>query len=130
MSMSPLLGWGACARDKNTSARLCAKRQGGLCVRGGVFVGHYGIIMMTRDTSISGVICSHQILLASSPGHSQILTRICGESRFFSPQLQDKLWEWPGDDIPTNTHKYKNQTLTKTRWKVECIIERLSKSLK
>ena len=28
--MSLLLGWGAYARDKNTSTRLCAKRQGGL----------------------------------------------------------------------------------------------------
>ena len=31
--------------------------------------------------------------LASSPGHSQILSR----SRF-SPQLRDKIWEWPGDE--------------------------------
>ena len=27
--MSLLLGWGAYARDKNTSARLCAKKAGG-----------------------------------------------------------------------------------------------------
>ena len=42
--MSLLLGWGAYARDKNTSARLCAKKAGGggLCVRGDVFAGHYG----------------------------------------------------------------------------------------
>ena len=39
---------GAYARDKNTSARLCAKNAGGggggggLCARGGVFAGHYG----------------------------------------------------------------------------------------
>ena len=37
MSMSLLLGWGAYARDKNTSARLCAKKGGGagggLCAR-------------------------------------------------------------------------------------------------
>ena len=32
---------GAYARDKNTSARLCSKNAGGLCTRGGVFVGHY-----------------------------------------------------------------------------------------
>ena len=31
--------------------------------------------------------------LASSPGHSQILSR----SRF-SPRLRDKIWEWPGDE--------------------------------
>ena len=47
MSMSLLLGWGAYVRDKNTSARLCAKKAGGggggLCARGGVFAGHYGI---------------------------------------------------------------------------------------
>ena len=29
MSMSLLLGWGAYARDKNTSARLCTKMAGG-----------------------------------------------------------------------------------------------------
>ena len=38
MSMSLLLGWGAYVRDKNTSARLCAKNAGG----GGAFAGHYG----------------------------------------------------------------------------------------
>ena len=45
--MSLLLGWGAYARDKNTSARLCAKKAGGggggAYARGGVFAGHYGI---------------------------------------------------------------------------------------
>ena len=33
------MGWGAYARDKNTSARVCAKNAGE-----GVFVGHYGTI--------------------------------------------------------------------------------------
>ena len=43
--MSLLLGWGAYVRDKNTSARLCAKKAGGLMFDGGgVFAGHYGII--------------------------------------------------------------------------------------
>ena len=43
MSMSLLLGGGAYARDKNTSARLCAKKVGGAYARGeGVFAGHYG----------------------------------------------------------------------------------------
>ena len=46
MSMSLLLGWGAYARDKNTSARLCAKKRrgagGGLMREGGLFAGHYG----------------------------------------------------------------------------------------
>ena len=45
---------GACARDKNTLARLCAKKAGGggggggggLCARGGVFAGHYGNSIM------------------------------------------------------------------------------------
>ena len=32
---------GAYARDKNTSARLCAKMQGG-----GIFAGHYGTMAM------------------------------------------------------------------------------------
>ena len=36
-------GGGAYARDKNTSARLCAKNEGGLCAMGGIFAGHYGI---------------------------------------------------------------------------------------
>ena len=32
------------ARDKNTSAELCAKNAGGgLCAREGVFAGHYSI---------------------------------------------------------------------------------------
>ena len=35
MSMSLLLGWGAYARDKNTSARLCAKKVGGGLMRNG-----------------------------------------------------------------------------------------------
>ena len=33
--MSLLLGWGAYARDKNTSARLCAKNAGGVMREGG-----------------------------------------------------------------------------------------------
>ena len=40
---------GAYARDKNTSAGLCAKNAGGgggLCARGGVFAGHYGILIV------------------------------------------------------------------------------------
>ena len=36
---------GGYARDKNTSARLCAKNAGGAYARGvGVFAGHYGIL--------------------------------------------------------------------------------------
>ena len=31
-------------------------------------------------------------------GHSQILSRSCGEPEF-SLQLQDKVWEWPGDKV-------------------------------
>ena len=38
---------GAYARNKNTSAGLRAKNAGGgLCARGGVFAGHYGIYIM------------------------------------------------------------------------------------
>ena len=48
--MSLLLGWGAYARDKNTSARLCAKKAGGGGGGGGVFAGHYGI----------SVVCCHE----------------------------------------------------------------------
>ena len=40
------------ARDKNTSGKLCAKNAGagggGLCVRGGIFAGHYGSIFYDR----------------------------------------------------------------------------------
>ena len=40
--MSLLLGWGAYARDKNTSARLCTKMAGGGGGGGrSVFAGHY-----------------------------------------------------------------------------------------
>ena len=38
MSMSLLLGLGAYARDKNTSAILCAKKAGGFYARGGVYL--------------------------------------------------------------------------------------------
>ena len=43
-SCAAIRWWGGVyARDKNTSARLCAKNVGeGLCARGGVFAGHYG----------------------------------------------------------------------------------------
>ena len=34
-------------------------------------------------------------IVASFPGHSHILFRICEEE--FSPQLQDKIWGWPGN---------------------------------
>ena len=42
--MSLVLGLGAYAREKNTSAILCAKKAGGFYARGGgVFAGHYGM---------------------------------------------------------------------------------------
>ena len=44
--MSLFLGWGAYARDKNTSARLCAKKAGGgggAYARGGAYL---------RDTTV------------------------------------------------------------------------------
>ena len=56
-------GKGAYAWDKNTSARLCAKNEGGgRCARGGVFAGHY-IIYLIEDTvsaisSVQGTNCS------------------------------------------------------------------------
>ena len=34
-------------------------------------------------------------VLASFPGHSQILSRSCGEN---STELRDKIWEWPGNE--------------------------------
>ena len=36
--MSLLLGWGAYARDKNTSARLCTKKAGGAYAQGGAYL--------------------------------------------------------------------------------------------
>ena len=39
--------------------------------------------------------------VASSPGHFQILSRSCGK---FSPQLQDKIWEWPADEASIYVH--------------------------
>ena len=37
--MSLVLGWGAYARDKNTSAILCAKKAGGFYAQGGHICG-------------------------------------------------------------------------------------------
>ena len=51
MSMSLLLGWGAYARDKNTSARLCAKKAGGAYARGGVYL---------RDTTVYNTVADHR----------------------------------------------------------------------
>ena len=44
MSMSLLLEWGAYARDKNTSTRLCAKNAGGTYAQGWAYL---------RDTTVS-----------------------------------------------------------------------------
>ena len=53
--MSLLLGVGAYAWDKNTSARAWAKDAGGrgLCARGGVLAGHYGTIISVHITIVS-----------------------------------------------------------------------------
>jgi len=48
---------------------------------------------------MKAAICTHD--LASSPGHSQIPS--------FSPWLQDKIWEWPGDKA---THDQVNSILS------------------
>ena len=42
-------------------------------------------------------------LVALSPGHSQILSRSYGE-KSVSPQLQDKIWEWPGEEAMALGH--------------------------
>ena len=43
-------------RDKNTSARLCAKNAGGgLCVREGVFAGRYGILQEYSHRVVLGL---------------------------------------------------------------------------
>ena len=44
--MSLLLGWGAYARDKNTSARLYAKKAGGVMCEGGAYL---------RDTMVLSI---------------------------------------------------------------------------
>ena len=72
----------------------------------------------TKSAAVSS--CEHQKLsnllrmhtqphkhLASLPGHSRILSRSCE-----SPQLLDKIWEWPGNEgniyaSPTNSHSRK-----------------------
>ena len=51
--------------------------------------------------------------LASSPGHSQILS-----SSQFSPRLRDKIWEWPGDEanqavFPRNISRLKTAFITR-----------------
>ena len=64
MSTSLLLGWEAYEWDKNISARLCAKKAGGLmcvcvCVcggGGGVFAGHYGICMKSVCPSMNDLV--------------------------------------------------------------------------
>ena len=45
--------------------------------------------MITADSTVK---------LASFPGHSQILSSSYGEKSGFSPQLLDKIWEWPGNE--------------------------------
>ena len=45
-------GGGPYARDKNTSARLCAKNAGRFMREGGVFAGHYGISIPNKDVLI------------------------------------------------------------------------------
>ena len=49
MSLLLGVGWGAYARDKNTSARLCTINAGGLMREGGVFAGHYSTIEFNWD---------------------------------------------------------------------------------
>ena len=51
--MSLVLGWGAYAWDKVPQQDFALKRQGGLCTRGGVFVGHYGICMKSACPSMN-----------------------------------------------------------------------------
>ena len=70
---------GIYARDKNTSARLCAKNAGGAYARGGgVFAGHYG---KSKTIHLPEQIFLESVLLLSShtwwlivlvPQHSQI----------------------------------------------------------
>ena len=47
---------------------------------------------VTRKTVVSYKSAGSR--LASFPGHSQILSR----TRFFFPWLQDKIWEWSGNE--------------------------------
>ena len=50
------------------------------------------------------------IALASFPGHSQILSRSCGEkSRVAWGQCRIKTWEWPGDEA--NIVLYRDQAV-------------------
>ena len=60
MSMSLLLGWGAYARDKNISARLCAKKVGGggAYARGGAYL---------RDTTV--YVCASYMVVVCVYSH-------------------------------------------------------------
>ena len=53
---SPSGGWGAYARDKNTSVRVRAKNAGGLMCEGGIFVVHYGVEAQLSAATPCGVI--------------------------------------------------------------------------
>ena len=53
--------------------------------------------VVTIYVSLSIDKVAHVYLLASFPGHSQILSRSCGEDIRFSPQLRDKSWELHGN---------------------------------
>ena len=57
---------GAYAWDKNTSARLCAKKAGGAHARGGgVFAGHYGNLNKISATYIVDTRASTNLLIDS-----------------------------------------------------------------
>ena len=58
-------------------------------------------IIWKISIQLTGVGLAHAcpiIVIASFPGHSQILSHKCGEKNDFSPQLLDKIWEWPGNE--------------------------------
>ena len=67
MSMSLLLGWGAYARDKNISARLCAKKVGGgAYARGGAYLRDTTVyVWLKHSKPTSWVLNMHTIISAA-----------------------------------------------------------------
>ena len=95
--MSLLLGWRAYARDKNTSARLCAKKVGRAYARGGgVFAGHYGIWVCAVYIQYSGKLLQKKsfanfiAIRESFPRENRIFHQL---AKFYSLESL-LLWEW------------------------------------
>ena len=84
-------------RERREKKRREKKKEKGEKERG----GQKGVsVPFTCSRGHHGLIPS----LASFPGHSQILSCSCAD---FCPQLQDKIWEGPGNEASTSSHHSK-----------------------